>query len=81
MERRTKLKIIKAIDIIVSSFWNSISLSIILQIFLHSINIKIENIFLFLGSCWLMMIFAETMCFRFKTILNDTFYNDIEDKQ
>lgn len=81
MEKRTKLKIIKTIEIILLSSLQSMVLGLILQIFLYSINIKIENIFLFLFSCWLMMIFAETMCFRFKTIFNETFYNDIENKQ
>lgn len=80
MKKATKLKVIKAIAIIVFSFWNSIPLSIILQIFLYSINVKIENIFLFNLGCWLMMIFADTMCFRFKRLLNDEFYND-SDKQ
>ena len=78
MKKTTKLKLLRALEIFIRSFWNSIALSVALRMIIDSTNIKIEKPILFMLGCLFAMMFIEIMFIRFKEVLNDTFYNDIE---
>lgn len=78
MKKTTKLRLLRVLEISVRSFWNSIALSVALRMIIDSTNIKIEKPILFMLGCLFAMMFIEVMFIRFKEVLNDTFYNDIE---
>lgn len=78
MKKTTKLRLLKVFEIFIRSFWNSIALSVALRMIIDSTNIKIEKTILFMLGCLFAMMFIEVMFIRFKEVLNDTFYNEIE---
>ena len=78
MKKTTKLRLLRALEIFLRSFWNSIALSVALRMIIDSTNIKIEKPILFLLGCLFAMIFIEVMFIRFKEVLNDTFYDDMD---
>ena len=78
MKKTTKLRLLRVFEIFIRSFWNSIALSVALRMIIDSTNIKIEKPILFMLGCLFAMMFIEVMFIRFKEVLNDTFYNDIE---
>ena len=78
MKKTTKLRLLKALEIFLRSFWNSIALSVALRMIIDSTNIKIEKPILFLLGCLFAMMFIEIMFIRFKEVLNDTFYDDMD---
>lgn len=78
MKKTTKLRLLRALEIFIRSFWNSIALSVALRMIIDSTNIKIEKPILFMLGCLFTMMFIEIMFIRFKEVLNDTFYDDIE---
>ena len=78
MKKTTKLRLLRVLEISVRSFWNSIALSVALRMIIDSTNIKIEKPILFMLGCLFAMMFIEVMFIRFKEVLNDTFYDEIE---
>lgn len=78
MRKTTKLRLLRVLEIFLRSFWNSIALSVALRMIIDSTNIKIEKPILFLLGCLFAMMFIEVMFIRFKEVLNDTFYDDID---
>ena len=78
MRKTTKLRLLRALEIFLRSFWNSIALSVALRMIIDSTNIKIEKPILFMVGCLFAMMFIEVMFIRFKEVLKDTFYDDIE---
>lgn len=78
MKKTTKLRLLRALEIFLRSFWNSIALSVALRMIIDSTNIKIEKPILFLLGCLFAMMFIEVMFIRFKEVLNDTFYDDMD---
>ena len=78
MKKTTKLRLLRALEIFLRSFWNSIALSVALRMIIDSTNIKIEKPILFTLGCLFAMMFIEIMFIRFKEVLKDTFYEDIE---
>lgn len=78
MKKTTKLRLLRALEIFLRSFWNSIALSVVLRTIIYSTNIKIEKPILFLLGCLFAMMFVEVMFIRFKEVLNDTFYDDMD---
>ena len=78
MKKTTKLRLLRALEIFIRSFWNSIALSVALRMIIDSTNIKIEKPILFMLGCLFAMMFIEIMFIRFKEVLNDTFYDEIE---
>ena len=78
MKKTTKLRLLRVLEISVRSFWNSIALSVALRMIIDSTNIKIEKPILFMLGCLFAMMFIEIMFIRFKEVLKDTFYDDIE---
>ena len=78
MKKTTKLRLLRVFEIFIRSFWNSIALSVALRMIIDSTNIKIEKPILFILGCLFAMMFIEVMFIRFKEVLKDTFYDDIE---
>ena len=78
MKKTTKLRLLRVFEIFIRSFWNSIALSVALRMIIDSTNIKIEKPILFMLGCLFAMMFIEVMFIRFKEVLNDTFYDEIE---
>lgn len=78
MKKTTKLRLLRVFEIFLRSFWNSIALSVALRMIIDSTNIKIEKPILFMLGCLFAMMFIEIMSIRFKEVLKDTFYDDIE---
>lgn len=78
MKKTTKLRLLRVLEVFLRSFWNSIGLSIVLRMIIDSTNIKIEKPILFLLGCLFAMMFIEIMFIRFKEVLNDTFYDDMD---
>lgn len=78
MKKTTKLRLLRALEIFLRSFWNSIALSVALRMIIDSTNIKIEKPILFTVGCLFAMMFIEIMFIRFKEVLNDTFYDDMD---
>lgn len=78
MRKTTKLRLLRVFEIFLRSFWNSIALSVALRMIIDSTNIKIEKTILFMLGCLFAMMFIEIMFIRFKEVLKDTFYDDIE---
>ena len=78
MKKTTKLRLLRVFEVFIRSFWNSIGLSIVLRMIIYSTNIKIEKPILFLLGCLFAMMFVEVMFIRFKEVLNDTFYDDMD---
>ena len=78
MRKTTKLRLLGVFEIFLRSFWNSIALSVALRMIIDSTNIKIEKPILFMLGCLFAMMFIEIMFIRFKEVLKDTFYDDIE---
>ena len=78
MKKTTKLRLLKVVETFCNSFWNSIALSIGLRIIIESTGNKIENTIMFLLGCLLAMLFIEVMFIRFKEVLKDTFYEDMD---
>ena len=78
MRKTTKLKLLRALEIFLRSFWNSIALSVALRMIIDSTNIKIEKPILFMVGCLFAMMFIEIMFIRFKEVLKDTFYDDMD---
>lgn len=78
MRKTTKLRLLRVFEIFLRSFWNSIALSVALRMIIDSTNIKIEKPILFMLGCLFAMMFIEIMFIRFKEVLKDTFYDDIE---
>lgn len=78
MKKTTKLRLLRAFEIFLQSFWNSIALSVVLRTIIYSINIKIEKPILFMLGCLFAMMFVEVMFIRFKEVLKDTFYDDMD---
>ena len=78
MKKTTKLRLLRVFEVFLRSFWNSIALSVALRIIIDSTSIKIEKPILFLLGCLFAMMFIEVMFIRFKEVLNDTFYDDID---
>lgn len=78
MKKTTKLRLLRVFEVFLRSFWNSIALSVALRMIIDSTNIKIEKPILFLLGCLFAMMFIEVMFIRFKEVLNDTFYDDID---
>ena len=79
MKKTTKLRILKALEVFLYSFWNSIALSIALRLIIDSTNIKIEKPILYMVGCLFIMIVIEIIFLRFKDVLKDTFYEDMEE--
>ena len=79
MKKTTKLRLLRALEIFLRSFWNSIALSIALRMIIDSTNIKIEKPILYMVGCLFIMIVIEIIFLRFKEVLNDTFYEDMEE--
>ena len=78
MKKTTKLRLLRVLEVFICSFWNSIALSVALRMIIDSTSIKIEKPILFLLGCLFAMMFIEVMFIRFKEVLNDTFYDDID---
>ena len=78
MRKTTKLRLLRALEIFLRSFWNSIALSVALRMIIDSTNIKIEKPILFMVGCLFAMMFIEIMFIRFKEVLKDTFYDDMD---
>jgi hypothetical protein len=78
MKKTTKLRLLRALEIFLRSFWNSIALSVALRMIIDSTNINIEKPILFMLGCLFAMMFIEIMFIRFKEVLNDTFYDDMD---
>ena len=78
MKKTTKLRLLRVFESFLHSFWNSIALSVALRMIIDSTNIKIEKPILFMLGCLFAMMFIEVMFIRFKEVLKDTFYDDIE---
>lgn len=78
MKKTTKLRLLRVFETFLRSFWNSIALSVALRMIIDSTNIKIEKTILFMLGCLFAMMFIEIMFIRFKEVLKDTFYDDIE---
>lgn len=78
MKKTTKLRLLRVLEVFLRSFWNSIGLSVVLRMLIYSTNIKIEKSILFSVGCLFAMMFIEIMFIRFKEVLNDTFYDDID---
>lgn len=78
MKKTTKLRLLRVFESFINSFWNSIALSIILRMIIESTDNKIENTILFLLGCLFAMLFIEVMFIRFKEVLKDTFYEDMD---
>ena len=78
MKKTTKLRLLRALEIFLHSFWNSIALSVALRMIIDSTNINIERPILFMLGCLFAVMFIEIMFIRFKEMLKDTFYDDIE---
>lgn len=81
MKKTTKLRLLRALEIFLRSFWNSIALSVALRMIIDSTNIKIEKPILFMVGCLFTMMFIEIMFIRFKEVLNDTFYDDMDEAE
>ena len=79
MKKTTKLRLLRALEIFLRSFWNSIALSVALRMIIDSTNIKIEKPILYMVGCLFIMIVIEIIFLRFKEVLNDTFYEDMEE--
>lgn len=79
MKKTTKLRILKTLEVFLYSFWNSIALSIALRLIIDSTNIKIEKPILYMVGCLFIMIVIEIIFLRFKDVLKDTFYEDMEE--
>jgi hypothetical protein len=79
MKKTTKLRLLRVFEVFLRSFWNSIALSVALRMIIDSTNIKIEKPILFLLGCLFAMMFIEVMFIRFKEVLNDTFYDDLDE--
>ena len=79
MKKTTKLRLLRALEIFLRSFWNSIALSVALRMIIDSTNIKIEKPILYMVGCLFIMIVIEIIFLRFKEALNDTFYEDMEE--
>ena len=78
MKKTTKLRLLRVFEVFLRSFWNSIGLSVVLRMIVYSTNIKIEKPILFMVGCLFAMMFIEIMFIRFKEVLNDTFYDDLD---
>ena len=78
MKKTTKLRLLRVLEVFLRSFWNSIGLSVVLRMLIYSTNIKIEKPILFMLGCLFAMMFIEIMFIRFKEVLNDTFYDDLD---
>ena len=78
MKKTTKLRLLRVLEIFLRSFWNSSALSVALRMIIDSTNIKIEKPILFMLGCLFTMMFIEIMFIRFKEVLNDTFYDDMD---
>lgn len=78
MKKTTKLRLLRVFEVFLRSFWNSIGLSVVLRMMIYSTNIKIEKPILFTVGCLFAMMFIEIMFIRFKEVLNDTFYDDMD---
>lgn len=78
MKKTTKLRLLRVFEVFLRSFWNSIALSVALRMIIDSTSIKIEKPILFMLGCLFAMMFIEVMFIRFKEVLNDTFYDDID---
>ena len=78
MKKTTKLRLLRVLEVFLRSFWNSIGLSVVLRMLIYSTNIKIEKSILFSVGCLFAMMFIENMFIRFKEVLNDTFYDDMD---
>ena len=78
MKKTTKLRLLRVLENFLHSFWNSIVLSVVLRTIIYSTSIKIEKPILFMLGCLFAMMFIEIMFIRFKEVLKDTFYDDIE---
>lgn len=81
MKKTTKLRLLRVFEVFLRSFWNSIALSVALRMIIDSTNIKIEKPILFLLGCLFAMMFIEVMFIRFKEVLNDTFYDDLDEAE
>jgi hypothetical protein len=81
MKKTTKLRLLRVFEVFIRSFWNSIALSVALRMIIDSTNIKIEKPILFLLGCLFAMMFIEVMFIRFKEVLNDTFYDDLDEAE
>jgi hypothetical protein len=68
-------------EVFLRSFWNSIALSVALRMIIDSTNVKIEKPILFLLGCLFAMMFIEVLFIRFKEVLNDTFYDDLDEAE
>ena len=79
MKKTTKLRLLRALEIFLRSFWNSIALSVALRMIIDSTNIKIEKPILYMVGCLFIMIVIEIIFLRFKDVLKDTFYEDMEE--
>jgi hypothetical protein len=79
MKKTTELRLLRVFEVFLRSFWNSIALSVALRMIIDSTNIKIEKPILFLLGCLFAMMFIEVMFIRFKEVLNDTFYDDLDE--
>ena len=79
MKKTTKLRLLRVFEVFLRSFWNSIGLSVVLRMIVYSTNIKIEKPILFTVGCLFAMMFIEIMFIRFKDVLKDTFYEDMEE--
>ena len=78
MRKTTKLRLLRVLENFLHSFWNSIVLSVVLRTIIYSTSIKIEKPILFMLGCLFAMMFIEIMFIRFKEVLNDTFYDDMD---
>lgn len=78
MKKTTKLRLLRVFEVFLRSFWNSIALSVALRMIIDSTSIKIEKPILFILGCLFAMMFIEVMFIRFKEVLNDTFYDDMD---
>lgn len=81
MKKTTKLRLLRVFEVFLRSFWNSIGLSVVLRMIIYSTNIKIEKPILFTVGCLFAMMFIEIMFIRFKEVLNDTFYDDLDEAE
>jgi hypothetical protein len=81
MKKTTKLRLLRVFEVFLRSFWNSIALSVALRMIIDSTNIKIEKPILFLLGCLFAMMFIEVLFIRFKEVLNDTFYDDLDEAE
>ena len=79
MKKTTKLRLLRVFEVFLRSFWNSIAFRVAIRKIIDSTNIKIEKPILYMVGCLFIMIVIEIIFLRFKDVLKDTFYEDMEE--